>query len=210
MYDYPTLLNETDELWVMSWGLHWSTSEPGASADVRWVGAVADWVDSLVNGDSSLASKVTIGRSLYSQDWHYVLARVDVLSTPALLPGGAAVPMCDNGTRARPRPLPVQPGDTTVTLQWICTIGFAELREYQPARKLLKELGAIPTYDEPTSESYAVLPSDIPGEHRELWFSDYRSIEQFAPIALDRGYHVGLWRLGLEDQRVWTSLSGTG
>ncbi|HVQ88963.1 MAG TPA: glycosyl hydrolase family 18 protein [Actinomycetes bacterium] len=211
LYDYPAILDAADETWMMAWGLHWSTSEPGASADTRWATAVANWLATVVDDNPEWASKVTFGRSLYSQDWEYKVARTDVLALPATFPSGAAVPTCtDTNAKARPRPLPVKPGDVTVTLEWICPYGAAALREYQPVMKLLKQQGVEPTFDEDSGESFAKLPPVNAGFDRELWFSDERSVADLMTIAEAHGWRVGLWRLGLEDQRIWPLLDGSG
>lgn len=210
LYDYPGLLAATDELWVMAWGLHWSTSEPGPSADHRWVAAASDWLATVVDDDPTWADKVTLARNIYSQDWEYSIARTDVLSVPALLPGGAAVPTCENGSKARPRPLAVEPGDTTVTLQWICPYGVAVQREYQPMKQVLRDEGVTPTYDAASGESYVVLPSGTSGLRRELWFADARSVGDLKNVADSHGWRVGVWRLGREDQAIWPLLGSGG
>lgn len=64
IFDYPQLAQHADHLFVMAWGIHWSTSAPGASDDVTWFTAVADYVAS-----QPLRAKFVLGAHLYAMDW---------------------------------------------------------------------------------------------------------------------------------------------
>jgi spore germination protein YaaH len=63
-YDYAALGAVADTVFVMNWGKHWSTSVPGAMADLPWAKAVADFVATMPN-----ASRYVLGAGLYGMDW---------------------------------------------------------------------------------------------------------------------------------------------
>lgn len=63
-YDYEALAEHADEVIVMSWGLHWTTSKPGSLMDIRWYTSVYDYVSTLPS-----RPKFVLGASLYSVDW---------------------------------------------------------------------------------------------------------------------------------------------
>ena len=63
-FDYEALGERADEVLVMSWGLHWSTSAPGSVIDIRWYTKVYDYVASLPSH-----AKFVLGAPLYSFDW---------------------------------------------------------------------------------------------------------------------------------------------
>jgi spore germination protein YaaH len=64
IFDYPALSSVVDTVFVMNWGKHWSTSVPGAIADLPWATTVADYVASMSN-----KSKFVLGTDLYGFDW---------------------------------------------------------------------------------------------------------------------------------------------
>src|SRR5262249_32694501 len=63
-FDYPRLAQAADWVFVMAWGLHWSTSAPGAQDDATWVQGVADYVASL-----GQPQRFVYGTNLYAMDW---------------------------------------------------------------------------------------------------------------------------------------------
>ena len=63
-FDYEALGEQADEVLVMSWGLHWSTSAPGSVIDIRWYTKVYDYVSTLPSH-----AKFVLGAPLYSFDW---------------------------------------------------------------------------------------------------------------------------------------------
>ena len=63
-FDYEALGERADEVLVMSWGLHWSTSAPGSVIDIRWYTKVYDYVSTLPSH-----AKFVLGAPLYSFDW---------------------------------------------------------------------------------------------------------------------------------------------
>jgi spore germination protein YaaH len=64
IFDVPRLEQAADWLFVMAWGLHWSTSAPGAQDDATWVSQVASYFAS-----TPLKQKVIYGTNLYAMDW---------------------------------------------------------------------------------------------------------------------------------------------
>jgi spore germination protein YaaH len=63
-YDYAALGAVADTVFVMGWGKHWSTSVPGALADLPWATQVADFVATMPN-----RSRYVLGAGLYGMDW---------------------------------------------------------------------------------------------------------------------------------------------
>jgi spore germination protein YaaH len=63
-FDYNSLSRVADEIEVMSWGLHWTTSAPGSVVDIRWFSQVYSYVASLPGRASFV-----IGVPLYGMDW---------------------------------------------------------------------------------------------------------------------------------------------
>jgi spore germination protein len=64
MYDYAALCSAADVVFVMAWGIHWSTSEPGPIADMPWLQAVVRYVDTLPNH-----GRFVMGTPMYGMDW---------------------------------------------------------------------------------------------------------------------------------------------
>jgi spore germination protein YaaH len=63
-YDYPVLADSADVVFVMAWGIHWSTSAPGPIADMPWLQSIVNYVNSLPN-----RQKYVFGTPLYGMDW---------------------------------------------------------------------------------------------------------------------------------------------
>jgi spore germination protein YaaH len=53
-----------DRVFVMNWGWHWETSDPGAPDDMEMCRQVADYVASMPN-----KSRFVLGTQLYGLDW---------------------------------------------------------------------------------------------------------------------------------------------
>jgi spore germination protein YaaH len=64
IFDYDRLSRAVDWVFVMAWGLHWSTSRPGPQDDLGWVTGIADYVASM-----PLKHKFVYGTNLYAMDW---------------------------------------------------------------------------------------------------------------------------------------------
>ncbi|MFL5885919.1 MAG: glycosyl hydrolase family 18 protein [Thermoleophilaceae bacterium] len=63
-FDYVQLQNYADELFVMAWGIHWSTSAPGAQDDAAWQQQVFDYISTMAHPE-----KFALGLQMYVMDW---------------------------------------------------------------------------------------------------------------------------------------------
>jgi spore germination protein YaaH len=63
-YDYASLSSSADELFVMAWNEHWSTSPAGSLASIGWVSRIAAYLDTF-----GRPQKFTIGTHMYGMDW---------------------------------------------------------------------------------------------------------------------------------------------
>jgi spore germination protein YaaH len=64
MYDDAALSVPSDYIFVLDWGLHWTTSAPGAMDEMAWWRKVAEYVATMPN-----KSKFVIGMPMYGIDW---------------------------------------------------------------------------------------------------------------------------------------------
>jgi spore germination protein YaaH len=65
IFDYVALSRSpVDWLFVMAWGLHWSTSAPGAQDDAAWTKGIADYVATMPD-----PGRFVYGTNLYAMDW---------------------------------------------------------------------------------------------------------------------------------------------
>lgn len=64
IFDYPRISQDADWVVVMVWGLHWSTSAPGAQDELPWARSIADYVAMM-----PLHRKFVYGTNLYAMDW---------------------------------------------------------------------------------------------------------------------------------------------
>ncbi|HMJ03802.1 MAG TPA: glycosyl hydrolase family 18 protein [Conexibacter sp.] len=64
IFDYDRLSRAADWVFVMAWGLHWSTSAPGPQDDATWVRGIADYVATM-----PLKQRFVYGTNLYAMDW---------------------------------------------------------------------------------------------------------------------------------------------
>ncbi len=63
-FDYDALAQQADTIFVMSWGIHWSTSAPGAIDDLPWATQVANYVAGRTN-----KQRFVLGYGMYGMDW---------------------------------------------------------------------------------------------------------------------------------------------
>ena len=63
-FDYNGLSAQADAVIVMCWGVHWTTSAPGAQDDMTWVRQVVAYVTTLPR-----LNKYILGMQLYAMDW---------------------------------------------------------------------------------------------------------------------------------------------
>lgn len=64
MYDDAALSGPSDYIFVLDWGLHWTTSTPGGMDELPWFTKVAEYVATLPN-----KSKFVLGMPMYGIDW---------------------------------------------------------------------------------------------------------------------------------------------
>jgi spore germination protein len=64
MYDDAALSVPSDYVFVLDWGLHWTTSSPGGMDELPWFTRVADYTATLPN-----KSKFVLGMPMYGIDW---------------------------------------------------------------------------------------------------------------------------------------------
>ena len=64
MYDDAALSGPSDYLFVLDWGLHWTTSAPGSMDEYAWFKRVAEYTATLPN-----LSKFVLGMPMYGIDW---------------------------------------------------------------------------------------------------------------------------------------------
>jgi spore germination protein YaaH len=64
MYNDAALSVPSDYVFVLDWGLHWTTSTPGGMAELAWFTKVADYTATMPN-----RSKFVLGQPLYGIDW---------------------------------------------------------------------------------------------------------------------------------------------
>jgi len=63
-FDYDALSQVADTIFVMCWGIHWSTSSPGAIDDMGWVQGVVAYLDKRPRKE-----KYVLGFGMYGFDW---------------------------------------------------------------------------------------------------------------------------------------------
>ena len=221
LYDVPGLLMASDELWAMIWGQHWSTSEPGASAESDWLDASATWLAAVADRtardhpDASIA-QITFGRNMYAAAYSYKVVGQPITATaPAAFPT-LPTTKCSNGSA--PRALSRDSGTAGVLkMEWVCPIGFSDKFEYSDALSTITRMhapaltfsandGESMTTLTPTTSTdpcQAALAAVSTGALCELWVPDVQSEAYAASVATSYGWHIGLWRLGREDQRIW-------
>ena len=64
MYDDAALSAVSDYVFVLDWGLHWTTSAPGGLDELGWFTRVADYTATMPN-----KSKFVLGMPMYGIDW---------------------------------------------------------------------------------------------------------------------------------------------
>lgn len=151
-FDYIGLAQHADRIFVMAWGIHWTTSKPGSPDDMPWLRKVVEYVKTMPN-----RSRFVLGSPLYGMDW------------PG--DGGADEP--------------------------------AESHEYDDVLELANRVGATPVLD-PVSGSKHFSYVDNQGKTHQVYFADAETIRMRMELARDAGIGIGFWRLGNEDQRVWS------
>ena len=151
-FDYDALSQHADWIFVMAWGLHWSTSAPGPMDEIDWVRRVVGYIDTLPQ-----KRRFVLGTPLYGMDW----------------PNGGG------------------PSNPSTAL------------EHAGVQDLIARVGATPRFD-PVSDSWTFEYRDANGVHHEVWYGDAGTRHTRIQLARDNGLGIGFWRLGDEDQRMWS------
>jgi spore germination protein YaaH len=77
--------------------------------------------------------------------------------------------------------------------------------EYADVQALIARVGATPSWDATAGEWTFTYRSSADGKIHTVWYEDSRSLAQRFALARDRGLGgVGVWRLGTEDQSIWS------
>jgi spore germination protein YaaH len=64
IFDYPRLSRAADWLFVLGWGLHWTTSAPGSPDDLSWTSTIVAYVTTM-----PFPRRFVYGTNLYGLDW---------------------------------------------------------------------------------------------------------------------------------------------
>jgi spore germination protein YaaH len=75
--------------------------------------------------------------------------------------------------------------------------------EYAEVQALIARYGAQPALD-PAADAWTFKYTDAAGVPHEVWYPDAATIARRVALARERGLGIGFWRLGREDQRVWS------
>ncbi len=150
-FDYQALSQYADWIFVMAWGIHWTSSAPGPQDDLVWTRMILDYIDTMPN-----KGRFVLGAQLYGMDW----------------PNG--------GGTANP--------------------GTAY--EYSGIQALIARVAAVPRRDAAT-DAWTFSYSES-GVSHEVWYSDADTTHTRIQLARDHGLGIGFWRLGNEDQRLWS------
>jgi spore germination protein YaaH len=81
IFDYAALAQSADYVFLMAWGIHWSTSAPGPQDDARWVRQVVDYVSTIPGHE-----KFIYGTNLYALDWPVGTRVADAFEYQDLVP----------------------------------------------------------------------------------------------------------------------------
>jgi spore germination protein len=84
----------------------------------------------------------------------------------------------------------------------------AQAYQYDGVVALQHAVGATPHRDPATGEMNFTYESE--GVLHHVWYLDGHSVAQILRIGRVNGLAVGVWRLGMEDQRLWSSPVVTG
>jgi spore germination protein len=151
-YDYPALAASADVVFVMAWGIHWSTSAPGPIADMPWVEKIVAYVNTLPN-----RHKYVMGAPLYGMDW------------------------VGNGG----------PSNPATALEWSKVTARA------------RSVGAGLSFH-PTAREAHFSYTDAQGRPHQVWAQSAGAVAERVALFRANGYQVGFWRLGEEDQVLWS------
>jgi spore germination protein YaaH len=188
LYDYVALSAAADHVFVLGWGAHWEGSGPGPIAPLPWVRQVVAHIAQLPT-----ARRFVLGEPLYGLDW-------------ATGPASDAVPVPVGTTPASAAPAgaaPAEAQDGITHGKAGTTHGKATALQYSNIATLAHAVGAKPLLDRSADElTFAYQRGGV--VHR-VWYLDSQAVLNRLKIARAAGLDVGVWRLGREDQALWSS-----
>jgi spore germination protein YaaH len=215
IYDDRALAAAADTVFVEAWGVHWEGSAPGPLAPLPFVRAVARRLASLPH-----AHRFVLGVPMYGLDWPVVGGRprrataLQYGGVLALARSVGATPVRDPGSgeltfaygcpsEATPTGLYRCPGEAMLTGLSRHPNGSTPTRLYRRANE------SIPTrlYRHPNEASPTHLHDAYAGVTHRVWYLDARAVLDRLLIAHRYGLAAGVWRLGEEDQALWSSLA---
>jgi spore germination protein YaaH len=82
--------------------------------------------------------------------------------------------------------------------------GPAVARQYDEVLELARRVGADPHRD-PASQEMTFTYTAPDGALHTVWYMDAHAVDSVLEIGRQAGLGVGLWRLGSEDQRLWSA-----
>ena len=75
--------------------------------------------------------------------------------------------------------------------------------KYNEVQTLMSQVGATPQWD-PVAVAPYFSYTDTSGVHHDVWYTDAQSIGARIAMAHSLGIGIGFWRLGDEDQAIWS------
>lgn len=178
-YDDRAIARAADYVFVMAWGTHWEGSGPGPIAPLSYVAAVARYLASLPHA----RDRIVLGVPMYGLDWQLPASSMGLSSASRDRTATATEPLASAISTA------IEPRATAL--------------QYANVMTLARSTGASPvrnaTVDEPT-----LVYTRARARHR-VWYMDAQSIVDRVRIARKYGLQAGVWRLGEEDQALWSA-----
>jgi spore germination protein YaaH len=84
-------------------------------------------------------------------------------------------------------------------------VGHGVAGQYASIAALAAQVGARPRRD-PRSGELTFDYASANGVRHQVWYADARAVAASLRAGRDAGLHVGVWRLGSEDQALWSAL----
>jgi len=192
-YDDRAIARAADYVFVMAWGVHWEGSSPGPIAPLSYVAAVARHLASLPHA----RDRIVLGVPMYGLDW----------PLPAESSGPPPSALRPAPSSGRVLSFRRAPSSRRVLSSRPSPAGrpLAIALQYASVLTLLRATGASPTLDRAVDEP--TFTYTRAGVAHRVWYMNARSIADRVRIARKYGLGAGVWRLGEEDQSLW-SMSG--
>jgi spore germination protein YaaH len=191
LYDYAALSAAANHVFVLAWGAHWEGSVPGPIAPLPWVREVIAHIASLPT-----ARRFVLGEPLYGLDWAAGGQAGGGQTTAGGQAGGGqttAGGQAGGGQATTEGPA----GGGQTTWQRATALQFSGIAA------LIHTVGAKPQLDSSTDELTFAYRRE--GFTHRVWYLDARSVLDRLKLARAAGLAVGVWRLGTEDQSLWSS-----